>query len=116
MKRVVVTGMGIVSCIGNDRASVVDALRAGHSGIAHSPEALELGLRSQVAGTPAIDLEAEIDRKFRRFMGNAAAYSYVAMRDAIADAGLEEDEVTDARTASSSTRSPAGVDVPWVLI
>lgn len=109
MKRVVVTGMGIVSCIGNDRASVVDALRAGHSGIAHSPEALELGLRSQVAGTPAIDLEAEIDRKFRRFMGNAAAYSYVAMRDAIADAGLEEDEVTDVRTgliAGSGGGSP----------
>lgn len=109
MKRVVVTGMGIVSCIGNDPASVVDALRAGRSGITHSPEALELGLRSQVAGTPTIDLDAEIDRKFKRFMGDAAAYSYVSMRDAIADAGLEKDEVTDVRTgliAGSGGGSP----------
>lgn len=109
MKRVVVTGMGIVSCLGNDQASVAEALREGRSGIQHSPEAAEIGLRSQVVGIPAIDLDAEIDRRFRRFMGNAAAYSYVAMRDAIADAGLEEHEVTDVRTglvAGSGGGSP----------
>ncbi len=109
MKRVVVTGMGIVSCLGIDQATVAEALREGRSGISHSPEAREIGLRSQVEGRPDIDLEAEIDRKFRRFMGNAAAYSYVAMRDAIADAALEKDEVTDARTgliAGSGGGSP----------
>ncbi len=89
MKRVVVTGMGLVSCLGNDLESVSRSLLEGRSGIRHLPEYEELGLRSQVAGTPEIDLEAEIDRKLRRFMGDAAAFSYVAMRDAIADAGLD---------------------------
>jgi 3-oxoacyl-[acyl-carrier-protein] synthase-1 len=97
-KRVVVTGMGIVSCLGNDAATVATSLRDLRSGIRLVPEYAGLGLRSQVAGIPDIDLEAQIDRKLKRFMGDAAAYSYVAMRDAIADAGLSDEQVRGART------------------
>jgi 3-oxoacyl-[acyl-carrier-protein] synthase-1 len=109
MKRVVVTGMGIVSCLGNDQDTVSRSLREGNSGISHVPEAAQLGMRSQVAGIPRIDLEAEIDRRFKRFMGDAAGFSYVAMRDAIADSGLERDEVGNERTgliAGSGGGSP----------
>ena len=98
MRRVVITGMGIVSCLGNDQTSVSSSLREGRAGIRHIPEYAELGLRSQVAGVPEIDLEAQIDRKLKRFMGDAAAYSYIAMRDAIADAGLSDAQVRDDRT------------------
>lgn len=98
MRRVVVTGMGIVSCLGNDAASVTQSLRESRAGIRHVPEYAELGMRSQVAGVPEIDLEAQIDRKLKRFMGDAAAYSYVALRDAIANAGLSADQVSHART------------------
>ena len=97
-KRVVVTGMGIVSCLGNDADTVSASLRASRPGIRFVPEYAELGLRSQVAGVPQIDLDAQIDRKLKRFMGDAAAYSYVAMRDAIADAGLSDAQVRDPRT------------------
>ncbi|MGH8078537.1 MAG: beta-ketoacyl-ACP synthase I [Lysobacter sp.] len=109
MRRVVITGMGIVSCLGNDQASVSDSLREGRAGITHVAEYAELGLRSQVAGVPAIDLEAQIDRKLKRFMGDAAAYTYVAMRDAIAEAGLSDEQVRDVRTgliAGSGGGSP----------
>ncbi|KQY52123.1 beta-ketoacyl-ACP synthase I [Lysobacter sp. Root494] len=108
-RRVVVTGMGIVSPLGNDAATVASALREGRSGLRAVPEYAELGLRSQVAGVCDIDLEAAIDRKLKRFMGDAAAYSYVSMRDAIADAGLTEDTVHDPRTgliAGSGGGSP----------
>lgn len=108
-RRVVVTGMGIVSCIGNDQASVAASLRALESGIRFIPEYAELGLRSHVAGQPQIDLDAQIDRKLKRFMGDAAAYAYVSMRDAIADAGLSDDDVRDTRTgliAGSGGGSP----------
>lgn len=108
-RRVVVTGMGIVSCLGNDQASVTDALRASRPGIRFIPEYAELGLRSQVAGEPQIDLTAEIDRKVKRFMGDAAGFAYVAMRDAIADAGLSDEQVRDVRTgliAGSGGGSP----------
>ena len=98
MRRVVVTGLGIVSCLGNTREDVVASLRDSRSGIVAVPEYAELGLRSRVAGIPHIDLDAAIDRKLRRFMGDAAAYTYVAMRDAIADAGLDDDAVRDPRT------------------
>ncbi|HET6603154.1 MAG TPA: beta-ketoacyl-ACP synthase I [Xanthomonadaceae bacterium] len=98
MRRVAVTGMGIVSCLGNTLDTVANALRDGRSGIGHIPEYAELGLRSQVAGVPQIDLEAQIDRRIRRFMGDAAAYSWIALRDAIADAGLEPDRVRHVRT------------------
>ncbi len=97
MTRVVVTGIGIVSCLGNDKASVAACLRAGRSGIRHVQEYADLGLRSHVAGTPDLDLEALIDRKIKRFMGDAAAYAYVAMRNAINDAGLATEEVSNPR-------------------
>jgi 3-oxoacyl-[acyl-carrier-protein] synthase-1 len=109
MRRVVVTGMGIVSPLGNDAPTVAGALREGRSGLRAMPEYSELGLRSQVAGVCDIDLEAAIDRKLKRFMGDAAAYAYVSMRDAIADAGLPEDTVHDPRTgliAGSGGGSP----------
>ena len=96
-RRVVVTGFGITSCLGNDAASVSESLRAGRAGIRHMPEYAELGLRSQVAGVPDIDLEANIDRKQKRFMGDAAAYAAVAMRDAMLDAGLSEEATSSPR-------------------
>lgn len=99
MKRVVVTGMGIVSCLGNDKDTVISALKEGRSGIKFQEEYKELGFRSQVAGSiDDLDLDSLIDRKLRRFMGNAAAYSYVAMQQAIDDAGLSEDQVSNLRT------------------
>ncbi|MGH8122996.1 MAG: beta-ketoacyl-ACP synthase I [Rudaea sp.] len=98
MRRVVVTGMGIVSCLGDVRDQVSQALRESISGIRSMPEFIEKGLRSHVAGAPQIDLEASIDRKLKRFMGDAAAYAYIAMRDAIADAGLAVEQVRHLRT------------------
>ena len=97
MRRVVVTGMGIVSCLGNDLETVAGALRDSRSGIRAMPEYAELGMRSHVAGVPNIDLEAVIDRKLKRFMGDAAAYAYVSMRSAMADAGLDADQVRNPR-------------------
>ncbi len=98
MRRVVVTGLGITSCLGNDADSVSASLREGRSGIRHIPQYAELGFRSQVGGAPELDLEALIDRKQKRFMGDAAAYAHIALRDAIADAGLDEAQVSDPRT------------------
>ncbi len=98
MRRVVVTGMGIVSPIGNDTATVAAALRNGVSGLSNVPEYIEKDFRSHVAGAPRIDLDAVIDRKSKRFMGDAAGYAYVAMRDAIADAGLDDAQVRHPRT------------------
>jgi len=98
MRRVVVTGMGIVSCLGNDLDSVSASLRNGTSGISFRPDYAEMGLRSHVAGVPNIDLDAEIDRKQKRFMGDAAAYTCVAMRNAIADSGLTPELVSQVNT------------------
>ncbi|GGY61330.1 beta-ketoacyl-[acyl-carrier-protein] synthase I [Cellvibrio zantedeschiae] len=98
MKRVVVTGMGIVSCLGNDKTAVLDALRAGRSGIKFQEAYKEKGLRSHVAGSIDIDLSELIDRKVLRFMGDAAAYAYISMQQAIADAGLSEEQVSNERT------------------
>ena len=98
MRRVVVTGMGIVSCLGTDKASVLDSLKEGKSGIKFQQEYADLGFRSHVAGSVDIDLDEMIDRKLRRFMGNAAAYSYIAMDQAIKDSGLSEDQVSNVRT------------------
>ncbi len=98
MRRVVVTGMGIVSCLGNDKETVLDALKEGRSGIKFQEEYKELGFRSHVAGSIDIDLDELIDRKLRRFMGNAAAYSYLAMDQAIKDANLTEEQVSNVRT------------------
>ncbi len=98
MRRAVITGIGIVSCLGNDKSTVTESLRQGKSGITARPEYAEMGMRSQIAAAPVIDLKEHIDRKQLRFMGEAAAYAYIAMRDAIADAGLSEAEVSNERT------------------
>ncbi|HTN32421.1 MAG TPA: beta-ketoacyl-ACP synthase I [Marinobacter sp.] len=97
MRRVVVTGMGIISCIGNSLDEVLDSLKTGKSGITFNESYKEKGFRSQVSGTPDIDTSV-IDRKVRRFMGPAAMYSYLAMEQAIAQAGLSEDMVSNDRT------------------
>ncbi len=98
MRRVVVTGMGIVSSIGNNCREVEAALRAGQSGITSSDEYRELGFRSQVHGSIDIDLQSMIDRKLKRFMGDSAAYNYVAMCEAVEDSGLAESDVSNPRT------------------
>ena len=98
MKRVVVTGMGIVSSIGNNKAEVLDSLRAGRSGISFQPAYAEQGLRSQVAGSIRLDVQELIDRKLMRFMANGHAYAWLAMQEAIADAGLPADLVSNLRT------------------
>ena len=98
MRRVVVTGLGIVSSIGNNQEEVTASLRAGRSGIEYSSEYAELGFRSHVHGTVKIDLGALIDRKLRRFMGDAAAYNYIAMQQAIDDAGLTEADISNPRS------------------
>ena len=98
MRRVVITGMGITSCLGNDLDTVSSALRESRSGIVALPDHAEAGLRSQVGGRVDIDLDAQIDRKLKRFMSDAAAYSYIALRDAITDAGLDEAQVSHLRT------------------
>jgi len=98
MKRVVVTGMGIVSCLGNDIATVLDALKNGKSGVKYNPSYEEQGFRSLVSGSVEIDLAEHIDRKSLRFMGDAAGFAYVAMQNAIRDSGLSEAEVSNERT------------------
>lgn len=98
MRRVVVTGLGIVSCLGNDLDTVSRALAEGTSGIRTMPEYATVGLRSQVAGIPQIDLDARVDRRDRRFMGDAAAFAAVSLSQAIADSGLSESEVSNCRT------------------
>ena len=98
MRRVAITGMGITSCLGNDLDTVSRALREGRSGIRTLPDSVDRGLRSQVGGAVELDLDAVIDRKLKRFMSDAAAYSYLALRDAIADAGLDEAQVSHPRT------------------
>jgi len=97
-RRVVITGLGIISCIGLDQDQVLQSLRAGRSGIAAVPEYAEMGFRSQVAGRPDIDLDAAIDRRLKRFMGDGAAYLHLSMEQAIADAGLETSDVVNERT------------------
>lgn len=98
MKRVVVTGLGIVSSIGNNQQEVVESLKNGRSGIVFSETYKEMGLRSQVEGSIKIELDDLIDRKIRRFMGDGAAFNYVAMQQAIVDSGLEESEISNFRT------------------
>ena len=98
MRRVVVTGLGIVSSIGNSADAVTAALREGRSGIRFAPDYAEHGFRCQVHGQPQIDLDALIDKRHRRFMGDGAAFSYVAMQQALADSGLTEAEISHERT------------------
>ena len=98
MRRVAVTGLGIVSSIGNDKDEVLRSLKDGRSGIKFCQEYADRGFRSHVHGAVDIDIDAHVDRKVRRFMGDGAAYNYIAMSQAIADAGLTEAEVSDERT------------------
>lgn len=98
MRRVVVTGMGITSSIGINRQQVLESLRQGKSGIVFCPGYQELGFRSHIHGAVDIDLDSLIDRKLRRFMGDSAAYNYIAMQEAIKDAGLGEAEISNPRT------------------
>ncbi len=98
MRRVVVTGLGIVSAIGNNKDEVLAALKAGKSGITANTDMAERGFRSQIAGAPNIDIKEHVDKRTLRFMGPGAAYAHIAMSQAIADAGLEDDDVVNPRT------------------
>ena len=98
MRRVVVTGLGVVSSIGNNAAEVTRSLRDGRSGIEFVPQYKDLGFRSQVAGTVKLNVDEAVDRRLRRFMGDGAAFAYLAMKEAIADAGLGDGDVSNERT------------------
>ena len=98
MRRVVITGMGVISPIGNDVDEVAASLREGRSGIEFCQDYKDHGFRSHVHGSLKVDLDEAIDRKFRRFMGDGAAYNYLAMKQAIEDAGLTDDQVSNERT------------------
>ncbi len=98
LRKVVVTGLGIVSSIGVGCEAVLQALKQGKSGIVSEPEFIEKGMRSQIAGLVNLDFKEHIDRRILRFMGDAAAYAYIAMKEAISQAGLTEDQVSNERT------------------
>lgn len=98
MRRVVVTGVGIVGCMGNNREEVLQSLKSQRSGISFQPQYEELGFRSHVAGSPNIDLSEHIDRKLKRFMGDSAAYTYLSMKEAIKDSGLTDEQVSSPRS------------------
>ena len=97
-RRVVITGMGIVSCLGNSIEEVASSLFEGSSGIETREEQIEMGMRSQIAGAPKISVDEFIDRKQRRFMGDAASYAYISMLQAIEDSGLEEHDISNPKT------------------
>ena len=118
MRRAVITGIGVVSCLGNSREEVTDSLRAGRSGIRFNEVFQERGLRSQVSGRVDIDITEHIDRKVRRFMGDAAAYAYIAMQQAVDDAGLDAGDISNPRTGliaasggASSSNIVASADI-----
>jgi 3-oxoacyl-[acyl-carrier-protein] synthase-1 len=118
MRRVVISGIGIVSCLGNSRSEVTRSLKEGRSGITFNEKFQEMGLRSQVCGSVDIDIAEHIDRKIRRFMGGAAAYSYIAMQQAISDAGLDDADMSSPRTGliaasggASSSNIVASADI-----
>lgn len=98
MKRVVITGYGIVSCLGNDKNAVLDSLKQGRSGIKFQQAYVDMGMRSHVAGSIDIDSAAYIDRKVKRFMGDSAAFTYISMLEAIEHAGLKDDMISNPRT------------------
>ncbi|MCK8102384.1 beta-ketoacyl-ACP synthase I [Pseudoalteromonas sp. 2CM36K] len=98
MRRAVITGIGVVSSIGNNKEEVLESLRAGKSGIAFNQEFADYKLRSNVSGKIDIDVKEHVDRKAMRFMGDAAAYSYISMAQAIEDAGLSDEQVSNERT------------------
>ena len=119
LDRVVVTGLGIVSCLGNDASSVRQSLFDGRSGISLRQDHVDAGMRSQIAGTPQIDLSEHIDRKQWRFMGDAAGYAYLSLQQAIAQAGLSENQVSNPRTGivagSGGASSASQVEAADVL-
>ena len=98
MRRVAITGIGIVSCIGNTTVEVSDSLKNAKSGISRADIYVELGFKSQIYGMPTLDIEVAVDKRVRRFMGEGAAWNYVAMEQAIADAGLEENDIINPMT------------------
>ena len=112
MRRAVITGLGAVSCIGNDKENILGSLKNGRSGIVANETFKEMGLRSQISGSCDIDLKEHIDRKVLRFMGDAAAYAYIAMQQCISDAGLEDSDVSNVRSgliAGSGGASSANI-------
>lgn len=112
MRRAVITGLGAVSCIGNNKEEILDSLKNGRSGIVANETFKEMGLRSQVSGSCEIDFKDHIDRKVLRFMGDAAAYSYIAMQQCISDAGLADTDVSNIRSgliAGSGGASSANI-------
>jgi 3-oxoacyl-[acyl-carrier-protein] synthase-1 len=112
VRRAVITGLGVISCLGNSKNAVVDSLRAGKSGIRFNESFKEMGLRSHVSGSVDIDTSEHIDRKVLRFMGDAAAYAYIAMQQAIEDSGLEDSDISNPRSgliAASGGASSANI-------
>ena len=112
MRRAVITGLGAVSCIGNNKEEILDSLKNGRSGIVANESFKEMGLRSQVSGSCDIDFKEHIDRKVLRFMGDAAAYAYIAMQQCVNDAGLEDGDVSNVRSgliAGSGGASSANI-------
>jgi len=112
MRRAVITGLGAVSCIGNTKEEIVDSLRNGRSGIVANETFKEMGLRSQISGSCHIDFKEHIDRKVLRFMGDAAAYAYISMQQAITDSGLDDSDVSNVRSgliAGSGGASSANI-------
>ncbi len=118
MKRVVISGIGIVSCLGNDKSAVLDSLQQGRSGIKFQQEYADIGMRSHVAGSVDINVDDFIDRKVKRFMGDAAAFAYISMQQAIDDAKLDQSLVSNIRTGiimgsggASSANQVAAADI-----
>jgi len=112
MRRVVITGIGVVSCLGNSKTEVLDSLQNGRSGISFNDQFEEMGMRSLISGSIDLEIRELIDRKVLRFMGDASAYAYIAMQQAIDDAGLEENDVSNPMTglmAASGGASSANI-------
>ena len=112
MRRVVITGIGVVSCLGNSKTEVLDSLQNGRSGISFNDQFEEMGMRSLISGSIDLEIKELIDRKVLRFMGDASAYAYIAMQQAIDDAGLEESDVSNPMTglmAASGGASSANI-------
>ena len=112
MRRVVITGIGVVSCLGNSKTEVLDSLQNGRSGISFNDQFEEMGMRSLISGSVDLEIKELIDRKVLRFMGDASAYAYIAMQQAIDDAGLEESDVSNPMTglmAASGGASSANI-------
>ena len=112
MRRVVITGIGVVSCLGNSKTEVLNSLKSGRSGISFNDQFEEMGMRSLISGSVDLEIKELIDRKVLRFMGDASAYAYIAMQQAIDDAGLEESDVSNPMTglmAASGGASSANI-------